>query len=82
MNNQIAILTAINHMPMNESQIARRFFDGRVLKARQSIQHLIWSGVIVPSPVGYVLSEQAKYFLQVAQNRQAADLDLALAANF
>jgi hypothetical protein len=44
---------------VGEFHIAKKFFEGRVLQARQVTQHLMWTGIIVPHGIGYVLSPMA-----------------------
>jgi hypothetical protein len=63
-----------------EQNIAKQLFAGRVLVTRQTLQFLMWSGVLVSIGGIYQLSDAAKANLQHCINRINADQTMAQAA--
>ena len=47
-------LFIFNNGPQTEQQIAKKFYNGRVLPARQTIQFLLWNGFLVNKCGKYV----------------------------
>ena len=47
-------LFIFNNGPQTEQQIAKKFYNGRVLPARQTLQWLLWNGFVTPQQGKYV----------------------------
>ncbi len=58
--NTTLVLNFISLNPgVTERDIAKRYFAGRVLPARQLLQAALWAGTLVPHRAGYRLHRQA-----------------------
>jgi hypothetical protein len=59
----VKVLHHIDRHQAGEFEIARLFFNRRVLPARQALSALLWQGVIVGNPSQYKLSQMARDIL-------------------
>jgi hypothetical protein len=77
---QTLVLIANFGSTATEGFIAKALFGRRVLPARQTIQQLLWTGVIVRCGCGYQLSDAAKACYNVCVDKIAADQMMATIA--
>jgi len=56
---------------VTERDLARKFFSNRILPARQALQSMLWSGLILPHRSGYRVPQATTVRLEALQALQA-----------